>query len=239
MQSKICFIIVFLLIGLFVSDVRADTIYLRNGRSIEGIIEKEKGDNISLNVGFGTVKFKTEEIKNIYKSTPEEIIAIRKQWERERMVEEERWQKKDEEHKEAERKKKFESKKIGFSQVNDQIVVKALLNKKVEASLLLDTGASLVLLSERVAGELKKNTKLIEGDVIKIQLADGKKVDAKLILLDTINVEGAEAESVIGAVLLDSEEDVADGVLGMSFLNKFNFQIDNTDKKIILKKMEK
>ncbi|MFH1854110.1 MAG: retropepsin-like aspartic protease [Candidatus Omnitrophota bacterium] len=241
MTNKMCnkyYILTILLLTIFASDARSDIIYLRNGRSIEGIIDKEKEENVSLDVGFGTVKFRRSEIKDIYRSTPKELAAIRKKWEEDRKLEQERWQKKEEEHKETERKKELAPKKAGFTEVNDHIMVNALLNKKVQATLLLDTGATLVLLSKSVADKIKDKTKLIEGDIIELQVADGRKVKARLILLDTLSVENAEAESVIGAVLLDSEEEIGDGVLGMSFLSKFNFQIDNSKKKIILEKLE-
>lgn len=236
---KISFIILCMVGFVFASEVLADTVYLNNGRKVEGIIEKETPDSVTLNIGFGTVKFRREEISDIIMSTPNQRVAIRKEWETNRKLEEEKWQKKEEGRKEMSRQKEFAPKKVGFSESNDCIMVNALLNKKVTAELLLDTGASLVLLSKSVADELKKETKLIEGDVIKMQLADGRKVNARLILLDTLSVEKAEASSIIGAVLLDSEEDIGDGVLGMSFLSKFNFQIDNVEKKIILKKLEK
>ncbi|MBU4148793.1 MAG: retroviral-like aspartic protease family protein [Candidatus Omnitrophica bacterium] len=232
------FIIACVLIVVFVTEARPDIIYLRNGRSIEGIIGKEKEDSVSLDVGFGTVKFRVSEIKDIYRSTLEERARIREKWAKDREIEQEKWKKKEEERKQVERKKRLAPKKAGFSEVNDRIMVSVLLNKKVKAELLLDTGATLVLLSKSVVDKIKKETKLREGSIIKLQVGDGRKVDARLILLDTLSVEGAEAESVIGSVLLDSEDDMGDGVLGMSFLNKFNFQIDNTNKKIILKKLE-
>ncbi|MBU1888377.1 MAG: retroviral-like aspartic protease family protein [Candidatus Omnitrophica bacterium] len=238
MLNSAFFIIACVLIVVFVSEARPDIIYLRNGRSIEGIIDKEKEDSVSLDVGFGTVRFRVSEIKDIYRSTPEERARVRERWAKEREIEQKKWKKKEEERKQVEREKKLAPKKAGFSEANDRIMVSALLNKKVKAELLLDTGATLVLLSKSVVDKIKEETKLREGSIIKLQVGDGRKVDARLILLDTLSVEGAEAESVIGAVLLDSEEDMGDGVLGMSFLNKFNFQIDNTNKKIILKKLE-
>jgi len=238
MLNSAFFIIPCVLIVVFVSEARPDIIYLRNGRSIEGIIGKEKEDSVSLDVGFGTVKFRVSEIKDIYRSTLEERARIREKWAKDREIEQEKWKKKEEERKQVERKKRLAPKKAGFSEVNDRIMVSVLLNKKVKAELLLDTGATLVLLSKSVVDKIKKETKLREGSIIKLQVGDGRKVDARLILLDTLSVEGAEAESVIGSVLLDSEDDMGDGVLGMSFLNKFNFQIDNTNKKIILKKLE-
>lgn len=238
LPSGAFFIIACFLAAVFVREAQPDTIYLSNGRSIEGIIDKETEDQVSLNVGFGTVKFRRLEIKDIYRSAPKELAGIRERWAKDRKIEQERWRKKEEERKEAERKKKLAPKKVGFVEVNDHIMVNALLNKKVQATLLVDTGATLVLLSKSVADKIKKETRLTEGDIIKLQVADGRKVDARLILLDTLSVESAEAENVIGAVLLEPEEDIGDGVLGMSFLNKFNFQIDNSEKKIILKKME-
>ena len=237
MSNKILAIIVFCLVG-FISPLKADTIYLRNGRSLEGLITKEGEESVELNVGFGVVKFRREEIKSMYKSKQEEVVAILGEWQRQK-EEERKGRKRKQEQEEVKTNKALEPGEIKFSQVGGQIIVKALLNKKVSASLILDTGASVVLLSSRIAKKLGKKTQGARKDTVQVKLADGSKIDARFIVLDSVSVEGIEAKDVGAVVLLnDAKMDIQDGLLGMSFLSKFNSQIDTKNKKLILKNPE-
>lgn len=239
MNNRILIFALFLLIS-FISRVMAYTICLRNGRSLEGLIEKEDDKSVELNIGIGIVKFRREEIKEIYRSIPSED-AIRRTWETQKERTEEIRLRRQQEFEEAKRKKELKPKEVNFSpRDNGQaMVVNALLNKKVNASLVLDTGASCVVLSDRIAKKLGiETTKRKNKDIIKVQVADGRKVDAMYIVLDSINVEGVEVRGVETIVFLDSYADIEDGVLGMSFLNNFIFQVNTIDKKIILKKRE-
>ncbi len=219
------------------SRVYPDTIYLRNGRNIEGLIKKEDGKSVLLDVGFGTVKFRREEIKDISRSSREEAFNIRKRWGEQRKLEEERMSRRKKELEETRQKKEFEPKEARFIQDKNKIVVEALLNKKVKASLLLDTGATVVLLSSGIAKRLRIRKNATKKDMVKVQMADGRKVNAQLIVLNTVSVEGAKARDVEAVVLSDYEGmGGCDGLLGMSFLSRFNFQIDTVNKKLILKR---
>ncbi|MFC1666464.1 TIGR02281 family clan AA aspartic protease [Candidatus Omnitrophota bacterium] len=232
MRVWIAALIFFFLIG-FISEVNADTVYLKNGRRIEGLIEKEDEEDLELNVGFGTVKFRMSEIKSIYRSSRSEVTIMHKEWQKERRLEKQRRSKREKELEEARKRRELEPREVGFSQASEHIVVNTLLNKKVRASLLLDTGSTAVLLSSRIASELG----LDGNEIIEAQMADGRKINARYVVLDSVSVGGVEANDV-GAVILpgDSETDAHDGLLGMSFLNKFNFQIDTVNKKLILQK---
>jgi len=66
-------------LAIFILDANGDTIYLKNGRKIEGLIKKEIEDGVWLDVGSGAVKLRWEQIENIYRSTPDEVKAIRQQ----------------------------------------------------------------------------------------------------------------------------------------------------------------
>ena len=70
-------------------------------------------------------------------------------------------------------------------------------------------------------------------------MADGKQINAKQIVLDSIKVENVEAQGVEAAIILDeiSDAGLQDGLLGMSFLKKFNFKVDQRNKKLILEKL--
>jgi len=72
----------------------------------------------------------------------------------------------------------------------------------------------------------------------KATMADGRQVNARFFILESVKVEGVEAQNV-AAIILPQEADIgyADGLLGMSFLKRFNFKIDQKNKKLILEKL--
>lgn len=228
---KITILILLFLAGFSIESF-ADKLYLKNGRSIEGLIKSEDGDSIELEVSGGLVKFTKSEIERIERASSEESIALRQKWER---------QKKETREKISRRKAEEERKpkQIEFSQGSQGIVVKATLNKKVEATLVLDTGASLVTLRKNVAEKLGINLERVKPDA-ELILADGRRANAKHIVLENLKVENVEAENVEATILLDDVGDpnFYDGLLGMSFLKRFNFKIDQKEKKLILEKLE-
>jgi len=116
-------------------------------------------------------------------------------------------------------------------------MVKATLNGKVEVQFHLDTGASIVMLRRSVAEKLGMNLSRVVPDM-QAQIANGSKVNAKRIILESVKVENSEAKNVDAAILLDEAGDIgSDGLLGMSFLKRFNFKVDQKEKKLILEKL--
>ena len=70
-----------------------------------------------------------------------------------------------------------------------------------------------------------------------MKIADGRTVLAIPVMLDTVRIGDAHAENVQAAVLAESlPQQGFDGLLGMSFLSRFNFQVDYANKKLILEK---
>lgn len=228
-------ILLLILVFVFVcfAALNADTLYLKNGRSIEGLIKNEDTDAniIELEVCAGTVKFKKSEIERIEKSTPEESSAIRQKWERQKKEAQDRIFR---QQLEEERRPK----KIEFSQDKPFIILDVTLNKKVEASLVLDTGSSVILLRKNIAEKLGIDLEKVKTDA-KLILADGRQVNAKNIILESVKAQGVEAKNVEATIILDEVEDLGfgDGLLGMSFLKRFNFKVDQKNKKLILEKL--
>ncbi|TAM34814.1 hypothetical protein EPN54_06375, partial [bacterium] len=79
---------VFLVLAYFNSRAAADTLYLKNGRSIEGVIGKEDADDVVLDLGFGAMKFSKDEIQRIERSSPQGVKLIRQKWEEKRVADE-------------------------------------------------------------------------------------------------------------------------------------------------------
>ena len=235
--------------SVFSSAGFADMLYLKNGRSLEGIIKKQSLEQIELDVGFGSVTFEKSAIDRIHMSTPEEFARIKEKWQVERVkselmrerAEEERnrqialWkQRHDKEMEDAQ----FNPKEIAAAKRSGHMMVEALLNKKVTATLMVDTGASLMVLTRKTARNLGINLDTEGADVI-MQVADGRKIKAKYVVLDTVSIKDVVAEKVEAAVLLDKTTDYGfkDGLLGMSFLRRFNFKFDYNKGSLVLEKL--
>ena len=226
-SNKIIAIIIIFL-SCYIVEAGADIIYLKNGRLIKGLIKRENSREVVLELGFGTIKLSPEEIKAVWRSSPEEAELIRAEWQKYKRVETDVRQP----------KKEAVSGEAGISKTNEGILVNALLNNKVKASLILDTGAYGVLLSKKIGKELGIDTKDARKSVIeKVTMADGREAEARMMVLNSVAVEGVEAKNVEGAILLGDEINY-DGLLGRSFLNKFSFQIDSANKKLILKEQK-
>jgi len=218
-MSKINFKWLIILFFAFISTARADVLYLNNGRTIEGIIKSQDEDSLLLDIGYGTVKFVNDQIRKIYRSSEIENDALRQKWEGEKIRTENSLLKEriEEEHK---------PRKVGFSSSTHGIIVDAMLDGKEDVSLVLDTGAALVVLRKNIADKLGINLRDKRPDII-LTLADGRRVSAKRIFLKSVTVERVEAKNVEAAVLLNDEGGIEfDGLLGMSFLKNFKFKVD-------------
>lgn len=230
-MRKEAVLLVLVYVFVFYAKLNADTVYLKNGRSIEGIIKNEDKEIIDLEVYGGSVKFRKGEIEKIEKASLEDSNALRRKWEKQKIENQDKILR---QQLEEER----EPRKIGFSQDAQRIILPVTLNNKLEASLVLDTGASLVVLRKNIAEKLGINLDA-GGPEAKLTMVDGRQVNAKYIILESVAVEGTEAKNVEAAVMLDDvmELKIGDGLLGMSFLKRFNFKVDQKDKKLILEKL--
>ena len=244
-----------LLILLFAANAQADTVYLKNGGVVEGIVEKEDADKVEVDMGFGTATFEKRRIKNIERASPKDNGKITEKWEdkkkelNSKVKEFERAREKrfgdayknwmDEER--EKKSGKGESKDVGVmrDESGRHIIAEVLLNDKVKAVLLVDTGASIIVLSKRIGEALGLDMTDTTKDVMTLELADGSKKKAKAIVLDSVKVGDVESKKVMAAVMLEQIEDpsLKDGLLGMSFLGRFNIKMDLKTMKMSLEKL--
>lgn len=231
------FFLIVTLAPMFIFSVlgqaRADILYLKNGHSIEGIIKSEDKNRIQLDIGAGTIGIKKSELRGVYKAGLDETLEIRKGFQRQIQQNQER--KTTFQPPREPQKRSFEvATKMGH------IIVDTLLNRKVKVTLMLDTGASLILLTKEAGRKLGIRTDE-EKDIMQIQVADGRTTKARFVTLESVNVQGMEAKSVGAAVLMEEVKDVnfPEGLLGMSFLNNFNFRIDQEKKQLTLEKIKR
>lgn len=130
----------------------------------------------------------------------------------------------------------FKKDVASYTPEGDHVIVDALIDDSVSARLMVDTGASIVLVYTDVAHRLGLTYQDIHTD-IEIVTADGRSVQAKPVILKSVKVGNAEVKNVQAAIL---ERDVAgsvDGLLGMSFLSHFVIKVDSVDKKLILERV--
>ena len=235
----------------------ADRVYFSSGSSMEGVINSESDKAVELNVGFGTVTIAKSEIKSIYRSTPDELFAIRAQWETKRkelegqeeelakerqarMAEYEKWAREESEMKAAQESASQEISVIKDS-ASGSMLVDATLNGKVKVSLVIDTGASMVVLSKKTGEALGIDLTETGKEMAKLHVADNRTIDAKIVKLDSIKVDDVEVKDVIAAIVANDIGAIGtrDGLLGMTFLGRFNIKLDLARSKMVLDTIKK
>lgn len=121
---------------------------------------------------------------------------------------------------------------IPFAPGSHQIHVKATVNSRVTYPFLIDTGASVVsipaALLPALGLEINQNTPRYM-----VTTAGGVK-EAWEVTLSSIELEGWIVRDV-KALVVDSEEQVDFGLLGLNFLNRFQMHLDSDEGVLILK----
>jgi predicted aspartyl protease len=250
------FYLILLLISCPCAPAAADTVYLKNGRSVEGIAKELENGSVEINMGFGSITCDRGQIKKIVKSSAEETSAINSRWEEKKAELESRaedfvrerdkrfaeygeWARESEERK-ASKAEVREDVPVTRDQGSNSILVETMLDDKVKAILVLDTGASVVVLSKRIGRELG----ILEGgsknDVVTLRLAGDRKIEARMVALKSVKVKNAEVKGVLAAVLLEdyANPGFKDGLLGMTFLKHFNIKVDLKNMKLLLERLK-
>ena len=113
------------------------------------------------------------------------------------------------------------------------ILVEAILNDRVKAQMVFDTGANLVVITEELSRKLDQAPS--SGDeVIKLRTNCGE-VEGKSFVIQKIELQGARKENVRSVITPDTDALKGfDGLLGLSFLGDFKIAIDYQKGKILL-----
>ncbi|MDI6774204.1 MAG: retropepsin-like aspartic protease [Verrucomicrobiota bacterium] len=111
-------------------------------------------------------------------------------------------------------------------------LVSAVVNDRWMGRFLVDTGASLVTLSEDFA--LRAGLDLARARSGTVVVADGKKVAAKTLVLNSVQMGDARVQSVPAAILPQSVHPSVDGLLGMSFLRNFDVRLNGATGQLTL-----
>jgi clan AA aspartic protease (TIGR02281 family) len=106
------------------------------------------------------------------------------------------------------------------------------LNRRVDGRFLVDTGASSMQISRAMARRL--GIKLSRAEAAQVVLAGGYRVAAYRVRLREVRVGGARVSNVEAIVLKDDNLGMTDGLIGMSFLDNFDFQINPQKPELVL-----
>lgn len=131
------------------------------------------------------------------------------------------------------------SKELMFSIIQAQryrggAFVKGVINDKLDAMFMVDTGASWVVISRSMAEQLQLDITSKTPHESR-QLADGSVRDVPVITLSSISLGGVRQDNVKAGVEEDSPNFIP--LLGMSFLKHFNWHFEGNNK-IVFEKLE-
>ncbi|VAW85914.1 hypothetical protein MNBD_GAMMA16-1701 [hydrothermal vent metagenome] len=124
---------------------------------------------------------------------------------------------------------------VALERKGNHFIVDAMLND-YELRLMIDTGASLTVLSNSVARALG----LHESNALQrllVNTANGS-TEALLYRLETMTIGEFNVSSIDIAVVANLEINGASGLLGMNFLQNFEFRIDQKNEQLFLKYRE-
>ena len=110
--------------------------------------------------------------------------------------------------------------------------VDAVLNGETTVSMVVDSGASLVCLSDRVARESGIQADP-DAEVLTLQIADGSIVQARRVRIPSLRV-GRFTQENVDAAILPPELTAAPLLLGMSYLGQYDFRLDSSEKTLTM-----
>ncbi|WP_157826717.1 retropepsin-like aspartic protease [Colwellia sp. 12G3] len=123
---------------------------------------------------------------------------------------------------------------IPLSRQGEHFIVQALMNDTFKVSLMLDTGASISLLSEPAFEALSQYSEVTYIKNINLNTAGGT-VTASIYQVAEFAIQGYIVNDFVFAVSPSYVTEGNDGLLGMNFLSAFDFHIDQNNSLLILK----
>ncbi|NQZ84003.1 MAG: clan AA aspartic protease [Colwellia sp.] len=123
---------------------------------------------------------------------------------------------------------------IALSRQGEHFIVPALINDTFNVSLMLDTGASISLLSQSAFEALNQYSAVVYIKDINLNTAGGT-ITASIYQVDEFSIKDYVINDFIFAVSPSYLNEGSDGLLGMNFLKSFDFHIDQNNSLLILK----
>lgn len=128
--------------------------------------------------------------------------------------------------------KDIKQQRVKFARQKGHIVIEAIINDKVEVMMMVDTGATLTVISKEVAERLEIDYDKLKEDV-KLIGVSGQSLSAKFIILKSIKIGDVEGKNIEAVIVKDKTFKDVDGFLGMSFLKKFSFSMDKKKQSLV------
>lgn len=122
---------------------------------------------------------------------------------------------------------------VPLTRKGDHFIVEGVINNSFAVNLLIDTGASISLLSQSAFDELVSTTDVKYIDDIVLNTAGGK-VSSSIYEVEEFELKGYRVKNLIFAVSPHMNLG-NDGLLGMNFLRLFDFHIDQNNNLLRLK----
>lgn len=125
-----------------------------------------------------------------------------------------------------------EPESIKLSRHGEHFIVQGTINNAFNVSLMLDTGASISLLSEQAFDQLRQYADVEYLKELQLNTAGGR-VTASIYQVSEFEIQGYVLKDFIFAVspFISGNND---GLLGMNYLGAFDFHIDQTNDLLIL-----
>jgi len=123
---------------------------------------------------------------------------------------------------------------IPLSRQGEHFIVQAIINNTFNLSLMLDTGASISLISKSAFEALSQNLDVAYIKDLTLNTAGGA-VTASIYQVTEFAIQGYLVHDFVFAVSPSYLNEGNDGLLGMNFLRHFDFHIDQNNSLLILK----
>ncbi|OGH96438.1 MAG: hypothetical protein A2104_06760 [Candidatus Melainabacteria bacterium GWF2_32_7] len=121
---------------------------------------------------------------------------------------------------------------LNINDSNSALVVKdVVINSKLGANFILDTGATYTTISYNLA----RNLDLLRSDLprVSVMTANGR-INAPKVVLNSVEIDGLVARNVEVMILdIGASKDIS-GLLGLNFIQKFKLTIDKKNGQLIL-----
>ena len=116
------------------------------------------------------------------------------------------------------------------------LLVSVVVDGKYTEEMIVDSGASSILLPAKTANKLGVEVKA-DAPLITLVMADGREIQGKRVVLAKVRVGKFTVENV-EAVVLGANAVAAEPLLGMSFLGHFKFEVNSQQRKLTMVKVE-
>lgn len=206
------------------APARADTVTMEDGRTWKGLIVAHTERDLKLDLGFDVASLEKKKIVSFKCSDAAERGRLKKELDSKRL-----------------RRDTLLSRRDGGAReaplINEggHVFVEATLNGHAKARLFLDTGSTVTILTPEAAARAGLSMD-DAGRPIEIVTSDGRKNPTKMLTLDSLSVGGAEVRHVDVVIVKhrNGKPLYGDGLLGVSYLSRFDFKIDYRRRVLVL-----